>query len=583
MKWILDLLVNLSIMFSLSIAMFNISNAHAEKLNLTETYTAPIGQSIGYYTETDRINASQAYQLFRNGHFQSGSEEISNYGIGSNPVWISLSINNPTQTQINRIIHFDNYWLDEVSAYWLSSDRIAHFEHQGDLSLFYKQPTFQPSYNFQYSYPPGITTVLIRLQTLDAMVIPVYLFDESQSAQNSIFNSYSYGFLYGAIIALLIYNFILFLGLRLRSYFYYCLYLLNFLILNMAYSGHGSLWLWPNSPYWQQWAVPILMVTFCSSGIVFACHFLRLRYQLPLLHKILKSLCVLFPILMLLAVILQDRVLGLIFAFDLMLLFSGLMIVLGVLSLNFGNISARLFLLASISSMIGIAITALAVWSYIPFNDFTYRAAEIGVGIDVLLLALALTERFRRIENEKLIAEKMAQMDPLTLLNNRRAFYQLVEPQFNQANGTMESPSNTPSIVMIDIDKFKDINDKYGHIFGDLVLVKVASIIRDTLRKNDIVARWGGEEFIVFLPQTAAKEADSLAMRICENIAKLNLQHQHVKVQVTASIGIVTSNAEIYQLPALIEQADKHLYQAKRAGRNRICNSEQALTHSVAS
>ncbi|WP_153914450.1 sensor domain-containing diguanylate cyclase [Shewanella sp. TC10] len=569
MKWICILAVSL-------LFWLNLNPAHAEVLHLSENHPAPIGYSLSKFVEQERLNASQAYEIYKKGHFTPVSQSISNYGINAKPIWLSLTIESDALEPVNRILHVDNYWLDEVSVFWFNEDKIAHFEHQGDLSLFYQQTTMQPSFNFNYQYPPGKTNVLIRVQTPDPMVIPIYLFNQAEMAQKSAFNNYSYGFFYGAITALLIYNFILFIGLRLKSYLFYSLYLINFLLLHFAYSGHGSLWFWPNSPFWQQWSIPLLMVTFSTSGILFACHFLRLKYQLPTLNRILKSLCIIFPALMLMAVLLQDRILGLIFAFDLMLLFSGLMIVLGVLSLNFGNISARFFLIASISSMLGVAITCLAVWGYIPFNNFTYRAAEVGVFIDVLLLALALTERFRRVENEKTIAEKMANMDPLTRLNNRRAFYQLVEPLF-----TEEKIQKSASILMIDIDRFKGINDTYGHNFGDTVLVKVAALIRDTLRKDDVLARWGGEEFIIFLPHTQDQEANTLAARLCESIAKLPFSQMQHKVNVTASIGIVTSCSAINQLSMLIDVADKHLYQAKRSGRNQICDgrvSEPSMT-----
>ncbi|MCC4832280.1 sensor domain-containing diguanylate cyclase [Shewanella sp. 10N.7] len=559
MKWIFTLAISL-------ILGLNVCIVQADALHLSENHPEPIGYSLSQYVENDRLNASQAFELLKKGKFSPVNQSISNYGINAKPVWLHLTINNDASEPLNRVLHIDNYWLDEVSAFWIDNDTIVHFEHQGDLSLYYQQSAMQPSFNFNYSYPIGKTDVLIRVQTPDPMAIPVYLFNQKEMLQKSAFNNYSYGFLYGAITALLIYNFILFIGLRLKSYLFYSLYLGNFLLLHFAYSGHGSLWLWPNSPLWQQWSIPLLMVTFCTSGILFACHFLRLKFQLPTLNRILKSLCIIFPVLMLMAVMLQDRVLGLIFAFDLMLLFSGLMIVLGVLSLNFGNISARFFLIGSISSMLGIAVTCLAVWNYIPFNHFTYRAAEVGFFIDVLLLALALTERFRRVENEKNIAEKMANMDPLTRLNNRRAFYQLVEPMFAE-----EKIQKSASILMIDIDRFKGVNDTYGHNFGDEVLVKVATLIRDTLRKDDVLARWGGEEFIIFLPHTQEQEANTLAARLCENIAKLPFTQSQRKINVTASIGIVTSCSAINQLPMLIEVADKHLYQAKRSGRNQIC------------
>jgi diguanylate cyclase (GGDEF)-like protein len=132
---------------------------------------------------------------------------------------------------------------------------------------------------------------------------------------------------------------------------------------------------------------------------------------------------------------------------------------------------------------------------------------------------------------------------------------------------------------MIDIDHFKRVNDDHGHAMGDAALVAVANVLLATCRGADISARWGGEEFIVLLPETNQEQARIFAERARAAIEQTRLPLDGIPngaLSITASFGLAQREGET-QLHALIERADKHLYEAKKKGRNRISGTDTPL------
>lgn len=167
---------------------------------------------------------------------------------------------------------------------------------------------------------------------------------------------------------------------------------------------------------------------------------------------------------------------------------------------------------------------------------------------------------------------KHATMDALTGLNNRRQF----EIRLNQEFATAKRKNKKLCCIMTDIDYFKKINDTYGHIAGDIVLKKVASIIESQLREYDTASRYGGEEFCILLPYTTIEEAKFVAERLrkkveCEKIDISQAYSEQKEVQVTISIGVSEFNEHTILTPKdLYKKADEALYQAKEQGRNRV-------------
>jgi diguanylate cyclase (GGDEF)-like protein len=161
--------------------------------------------------------------------------------------------------------------------------------------------------------------------------------------------------------------------------------------------------------------------------------------------------------------------------------------------------------------------------------------------------------------------ERMAITDGLTGLFNHRNFQEKLAAEFRR----LERFSAPLSLLLIDIDFFKKINDSYGHPAGDEVLRGVARVIRETVRSVDIPARYGGEEFAALLPGTNHEGALKMAERLRESIEKTRFPFEGKELRVTVSIGAATSPHDAVAKEELVEKTDKALYYAKRNGRNR--------------
>ncbi|WP_022856033.1 GGDEF domain-containing protein [Thermodesulfobacterium thermophilum] len=167
-----------------------------------------------------------------------------------------------------------------------------------------------------------------------------------------------------------------------------------------------------------------------------------------------------------------------------------------------------------------------------------------------------------------LILEQETVKDPLTGAYNKRFFYKMLENSFED----FKRYEKKFSIIFIDIDNFKKINDQYGHITGDLVLKTLVMIIKKNLRKNDLVFRFGGEEFVVLLAETDAQQAIEIAERIREAVAKEQIEiNPNQTLSITISCGVAAINKDIVTPQDLIEIADNAMYKAKKEGKNRVC------------
>ncbi len=175
--------------------------------------------------------------------------------------------------------------------------------------------------------------------------------------------------------------------------------------------------------------------------------------------------------------------------------------------------------------------------------------------------------RNKQVEMEAVMvqASEVAQIDPLTFLLNRRMIVKELQSEVIRA-GRYKS---LLSISVMDIDHFKSVNDTYGHLAGDEVLRQVAYQLRDNTRLPDIVGRYGGEEFLVLLPNSDAAAATEQAARLCKQISEAEAVVQEHLVKVTVSIGIAQFRHGVDTWDTLLNRADNAMYEAKRTGRNR--------------
>lgn len=168
-------------------------------------------------------------------------------------------------------------------------------------------------------------------------------------------------------------------------------------------------------------------------------------------------------------------------------------------------------------------------------------------------------------ERAEEIAQKLAVTDPLTGTFNRRTFLELADKEISRAQR-----ATTPlSLVMIDLDHFKKVNDEYGHLAGDEVLKRSVAILQGCLRREDLLVRFGGEEFCILLPNVSLDAATQMAERIRESVERAEFTFNGHSIPVTISLGVASMLSKSDTTALLIGRADEALYSAKRTGRNR--------------
>ena len=195
--------------------------------------------------------------------------------------------------------------------------------------------------------------------------------------------------------------------------------------------------------------------------------------------------------------------------------------------------------------------------------------------VPILVACFALFEilltQWRQRETDIQI---LSQIDPLTNVLNRRSLNICLE--------SLHQQQFDYSIVLLDLDHFKRINDDYGHHQGDLVLIETAKCLTQHLRAQDVIGRYGGEEFILLLPHTTIDQAKTIAERCRQTLQQLTIKNTHRHIQISASFGISSSafGHEPYQV---IRQADQAMYAVKASGRNQVRTFQELLTLPVSS
>jgi diguanylate cyclase (GGDEF)-like protein len=201
---------------------------------------------------------------------------------------------------------------------------------------------------------------------------------------------------------------------------------------------------------------------------------------------------------------------------------------------------------------------------------FSELVARINIQLKILDKYTKLQQKNSLLKEQQILCKKLAMTDELTGLYNKRYLLERLKIELNYS----QKYKQPLSLMMIDIDYFKNINDTYGHLAGDIVLKETADTIYKFLRESDIFIRYGGEEFIMVLPNTPLSISKNLAERIRKKVSQSIIKLNHVKIKITISIGISRfiknkGNSYLDEINKLIHEADLALYSAKSTGRNK--------------
>ena len=252
------------------------------------------------------------------------------------------------------------------------------------------------------------------------------------------------------------------------------------------------------------------------------------------------------------------------------LFFAGTGLVCGWRGWGYRNIGDAIIAYAALMMVIGMPIAV-----YYSLGADTRGGEAIAVGVHSVAYSLVAIGFLASVVIEyQQHLSNLATLDPLTRLLNRRGMEDTLQISLAQAS-RRGSPT---SAIMVDIDHFKGVNDSFGHEVGDHVLRQVADVLGRLSRSSDVVARTGGEEFLLILPETELESARVLAERIREAIGERPLLVDSQRIAVTVSLGVACTVGDA-NLDDLSQEADRAMYLAKRGGRNRVASVEHKPVH----
>jgi two-component system, sensor histidine kinase LadS len=556
---------------------------------------------VTYYHDLDGKNDEiNAIDLQKQGKFKPLPKGNATFGFRDGAYWFHVSIFNRSHTEQRWLLVLQYPLLDYIDVYvqeeGMSSRRISSGDMQpfSTRSIDYRQP------NFMLDIAKGQRIdLMVRVSSKSSIQAPLVLLTTSEFAEMERDAQFIIGAYNGIIVALFFYNLILWLIVRDLNHLWYILHIAGFGMVLFCLNGLAFEYLWPNSSWLANHSIPLSM---CISQITmhqFSRSFLNLHERLRPADRISLAFIIFYCVMAILSLVLDYRISVKAITYS---VFPGIICVLvqTIVSIKNGYKPAKLFLIAWAALLIGIFVYATVSFGILPKTFITEYGIQIGSAMEMILLSFALAYRYAELKNENIrlafqskqtleknvaartnelsaALEQLAdanarlrdssQRDALTGLLNRRHFREQFE--------TMLKTDQNLGVLLIDLDHFKRINDENGHLAGDECLRAISKkLILLVNHYQACVARFGGEEFVVVIPQCDITKLEGIAEEIRHGVEKENIQYRQQTLNITTSIGAYCKKLGM-QVSAddILQYADKALYAAKDAGRNRVAFS----------
>jgi len=516
--------------------------------------------------------------------------------------------------------------LDKVDISIFYKDRTEFFS-LGDQRNFDVRPILHRNFVIPTFLEEGeAATVFIRVESGTSLQVPIKLWKQSDFYDHEQSSLIWQGIYFGCILVMIFYNLCLYYYSRQKQYIYFAFVFGSFVLFQATLGGISYQYLWPFSPQWNEHALPIFLGLVLVSESIFLTSFLELKNNSPKLAKFLVYASTASAIISLASIFISYHI-SILCLIVLAIPINCVGFIVGIKQSIEGRRAAQLFTFAWTGTLFGAILLAFSKLGILERNAITENALQIGSTFSVVWLSFALGEyiaqqneernkakqnaldyalKIAQERKEKLTAqeatlslqkrsnedlevlvkqrteqleqtmgdleqansrlEHISNLDELTGIYNRRYFNQKFDVEFKRARR-----KNQPiSLLIIDIDHFKNVNDSYGHLVGDICLKHISKLLRKSItRPNDILSRFGGEEFVIVLPDTASDGATYVAHRLLKSIEALAVAYEDISLKLTVSIGLATfipNDSDVSE--SLISAADSALYQAKEGGRN---------------
>ncbi len=533
---------------------------------------------------------------------------IPNFGYTDREIWLAFRRSPDVREQHEDLLVVAYPLLDEIELYAVEDGRPVAAGSTGDREPFARRPLAHR--HFLFPLAPAAAegaTCLLRVRSNSSLQVPLALWDADAYFRSETGRYAFFGFFYGAMLLVVLYNAFLFVVLRERLHLAFVVHMGSFLGLMAGLQGLGYQYLWPHWPWLQERAPALFVAAATGSAFIFAHDLLNLRELSPRCSRLFRAgtlaglagliASCLLPYATIMRPVLVAAVLS-----------AAVIAWGGLRQWRVGANSVRWFVAAWLTFLLGTLLMITSKFGLLPRTFVTENGPLFGLAAEAMLLSLALADRFRehkqarraaqaevlRMQQEanrvlkqevqlrtaemqnmmRLLAqaneesEQRNHIDGLTGSFSRRAFDERLELEFGRAL----REGKPVAMLMVDIDHFKNFNDTCGHLVGDDCLVAVAKAIEHAARRTtDFVARYGGEEFAVIITDATPDRLAGFGERVRQAVADMEFLVEGRRVPVTVSVGGGALTPAPADAPEdLIRLADGALYRAKAAGRNRV-------------
>ncbi|WP_342131557.1 diguanylate cyclase [Hydrogenophaga sp. OTU3427] len=494
-------------------------------------------------------------------------------GLQAEPVWLHLDLQVDSAAAGARVLDIDYPPLNDVRLYLTRDGALVQQAQMGNLLPPAQRPLYSRSLATDLNLPAGRYELWLRVQTAGAMVLPITLSPPAVFHGRSLDEQLLQGLLTGLALCLLVYSVAQWLTLRDSLFLKYAVLTTGSLWFSLLLFGLGSRYLWPGWTWMEQHAGGFAALMAACGSFLFIEHSLRAPGVARWWSRLMRAgaaLCATVATLYALDLLASRTV-------------TGVMTLLGVAPALLGMRGA--YRRARAGDEIG--LTFLAAWfvyavatgvvigvirGWMPVNFWTLHAFQFGATLDMLLFMRVLGLRTRAVERaarelsrERDVLQSLAHTDPLTGLANRRGLNAALSAALPQCG-----PQRLLAVFALDLDGFKPVNDRHGHDVGDELLVAVAQRLRAHIRSSDVVARVGGDEFVLMaegLPDELAAHELGLKLRDAFNTP---FEVQAAPVQVGLTLGYALAPTDGRAAVDLLKRADAAMYAGKQAGKHRL-------------
>jgi|GEM_PF-2242366 len=610
-------------LFLLSLTMF-VSLVHASN-PIERVQIEPTTHKIEYFSQDNREYFIDYVAKLDDKQWLTANKAL-DFGFVSKSYWIRVTLDIPT-SQKHWFLEASNPLIDKLEVYIKDRQGFIHYQ-AGDTIATSERPTLTKAYLYPLPLDQNNLTIYLKYTGLAASSMPLAIVTASEALSGAATDAFSYGILFSLLLIIIVGSLFTFFIVRNNALLYFSGYTLTCFMLLTIIEGYASLVIWPQAPWMQNLLSPSLTVLCLWLLTIFTGAVLNFEQRLSVQSFKLFKLFTRIQIISGGVLLVLPLFMSALTAVIILILSLCYLVVVVCLLLKSKQPVSYLYPVSGIAFIAAMAskitfLTGLGMPSDMP------QLTRLFLGIHLALISIALIKQaytdylstkrqqqdelhaiqevasreqhehaereeehlnlealvdertfelnvtLRELQETNRRLEEQATNDALTGAKNRNFFDQRLQAEYR-----LSRRQQTPlSLLMLDIDFFKKVNDNYGHLMGDKVLVSIANKAMSLLRRpNDYVCRYGGEEFAVLLSSTDHKGAMKVAELIRSKLEKHAVSSDGIQINVTVSIGVSTIIIDD-NTPKdhLFKLADKALYHAKEHGRNRVSSALDAL------